>query len=157
MKKYIFKVLAITIIAITISSCSNNNKTSDNSNNENKVASVDSLVNAFSKAWNGKDSKSIESMFSNSIVYLNGGRATIGKDSIMKYLVGRALNDVENLKIIKISEITSNELVLFAGKWSASNKNDSIPLNEGNISVLWKKQSDSTWKMELMHLNSVVK
>jgi ketosteroid isomerase-like protein len=157
MKKQIFKGLVITIMAITISSCSNNNQTAETSSNENKIASVDSLINSFNNAWNVKDSKSIENMFSNSIVYFNGGRATIGKDSIMKYLVGRGLNDVENLKTIKMSEFATNELALFAGKWSATNKNDSISLNEGNISILWKKQSDNSWKMELMHINTLGK
>lgn len=152
-------ILVIVIIGILFSACSGNKEQKITSDKISQNVSVDSLITTFTDLWNQNDSIGLSKTFTNSTLVLIGDGKATGTDSIMKNLVSKQLPRVANLKITKFSEGTSTDFAFYTGSWTIDfTKNETVVGSDvGNITIIWKKQSDNSWKIELLHMNSLPK
>jgi ketosteroid isomerase-like protein len=155
--KFLNKAGIALISVLLFNSCGNQSK--PNVEDQSKTVSVDSLVNSWSNAWNQKDKITLTNMLNNNTVYIFGGRTAIGIDSINKYWLDRNLNEALNIKTTKVSEGANADIAYYAGTWVVDEtRNDSIiGKREGTMSVIWKKQNDKSWKMEVVHFGWINK
>lgn len=150
-------ISVIVIIGLLFSACSGN-KQKTTSETTVKMVSVDSLIALFNVAWNQHDSIAISKMFTNTTLVLTVGVKAIGIDSIMKNL-GKQILRTSNFKTTKIAEGISSDIAYYAGSWTIDIiENNSVVGNaDGNITAIWKIQSDNSWKIELLHMSNTIK
>jgi ketosteroid isomerase-like protein len=108
---------------------------------------VTSLTNDFTTAYNSGDLSKLMKSFANDAIVISCGWRMCGKDSIaggMKYML-------EHSSGIEISECISNisgDIVFLEGLVTLNWKNESYKaVAKGAITLIWKKQSDGSWKI----------
>lgn len=155
--KLLSEIVIVLIIAVLVSSCSNNTPLSSEA--EAKVVLVDSLNTSWNNVWNTKDANAIANMLTENTVVLSGSWKAIGKDSIMKNWVNRQLPRMTNFKTTKLVAEASSDMAFQTGFWTLDIKrNDSIVgTAQGNYTTVWKKQADNSWKIELLHMGDADK
>jgi len=91
----------------------------------------------------------------NSIVFADGWK-TMGKDSVIENFLKINLPINRGFKTSKIMNGSSPGMVYRVGEWSMDFiKSDStIGTNKGVFTLIWKKQTDNKWKVEVLQTGS---
>jgi ketosteroid isomerase-like protein len=121
------------------------------------VVSPDSLVQAWNRAWNEKDTAAIAKSFSENSVVLSGDWMQKGKDSIMQKWVHENLPVSSNLRTTHIADGTSVEMALYSGFYTIDVAPEGCePFTEvGNFTAIWKKYEDRTWKLDMFDVEEI--
>jgi len=153
MKTKQFLYLSFTAVVIFISACTT---PGSNTTAIQSEVSVDSLESAWDSAWNAHDLETLENMISdNSIVFTDGWKA-MGKDSVIEKFLKINLPINRGFKSSKIMDGSSPGMVYRVGEWSMDFiKSDStIGTNKGVFTIIWKKQTDNKWRVEVLQTGS---
>ncbi len=155
MKKYYF--FTVLIIAAFITACSDVKEKKNTNPKEEVFISADSLTDKFIDYWNKYDTVSLSEIFAtNAIVLLNNGNF-VGHDTIINFWVKEQVSKTKNLQNTKVLSETSCNIACYAGnlKLDFVKNNEILDSGEITFSLIWKKQDDNTWKIELLHLATI--
>jgi ketosteroid isomerase-like protein len=119
-----------------------------------QLISADSLTRDWVDAWNQDNPVAIANMFNENSVLIYGAWQVNSRDSIMHKWVNKQMPQIANLQKTRISSGSGSDMAYYSGFWTLDiTRNDSvIGQNERNFSAIWKKQTDQSWKIEMIHL-----
>ncbi len=118
------------------------------------LQNTDSLLQQWTDAWNSQDAAKVMALYADDVhLFMDTiyqGKAVLEKDFVLP-----SVAILRNLKCDKVVEAISGDLACQSGSyyhdWS---RNDSITGNQkGYYSIVWKRQSDKTWKISDFHIN----
>ena len=122
---------------------------------ENKI-STDSLLKAWNKAWNDRDSAAIIAQLTDDAVMLSASKTMNGKPEIANKFVSRFYKSMLNLQAKKVYESAAGDMAVQAGTYTHEIQNaDSTKKNAsdgGGYTFVWKQQADKSWKLRFLEL-----
>lgn len=149
MKKFILMLFGT---AILFSGCG---KKSEQGTVVSTVVSADSLMNRFIETWNSADAGAIVNGLADDVVLVDENGEIVGKADVAKKFVEVQIKATKNLSGKNSQASSSPDLAFCSGTWSlqSAESNDTV-LHMGTHSFGWKKQSDGSWKINLMHIHN---
>lgn len=122
------------------------------------TVSADSLMNSFIETWNSADAGAIVNGLADDVVLVDEKGEIVGKEDVAKKFVEVQIKTTKNLSGKNSQASSSSELAFCSGTWSlqAAGTNDTV-LQTGTHSFGWKKQSDGSWKINLIHIHNTAK
>ncbi|GAB3948122.1 hypothetical protein GCM10028805_21710 [Spirosoma harenae] len=123
------------------------------------TVNIQDLNRQFISAWNDKDSSKIISFLASDVHFLQGNTHFKGKAEVADKWVRETLPTLTDLKTNVVSSGTDTQTAYEAGTFSV----DVLPLDpkdphafgEGNYTLLWKKESDNSWKLSYAQLEDL--
>jgi ketosteroid isomerase-like protein len=143
---HVFSLLAIT--GLFFSSCCS--KTNNHASKANTV-NIDSLENAWNKAWNAHDERSLE----NQVAADCAIGSILGKDSVIANYIRYNVPGTKSLKTVAIRDGNSEGMAYRIGKFEMQFVSDEGKMidEQGTYIIIWKKQEDNTWKVAVLRTN----
>jgi len=149
-KRYISSGVYTLLFALLLSAC---NKPAG------EVANVSDLNNQFISAWNNKDSEKIISLLAEDVHFLQGETHFKGKAEVADKWVKETINTIGDLKTNVVSSGSDNQMAYEAGTFSVDvlpqGPDEPHAFGEGNFMLLWKKNTDNTWKLSYAQLEDL--
>ena len=110
-------------------------------------ALVDSLSTAAATAWGSGEIDKVMSIYADDAVVISGQHIMGGKDSITNGWKN-VVHYAKNFKTYQSVSSVSEEMVFIEGLYTFDwNQGDYSALAKGVAIVVWKKQTDKTWKI----------
>ena len=149
-------ILAFTLVLF---SCSNNKSTGEVNSVviQQKLVSVDSLEDAWDKAWNAQDLNALKNMLAENAVAFENEWMVVGKDSLIEKFVKPNFSVLKNstMKTTKVVDGVSEGMVYRVGQYSFVTKDSAKVRLKGPFTLIWKKQADNNWKVEVLQTGTV--
>jgi ketosteroid isomerase-like protein len=127
-----------------------------NTDDEALVLSTDSLVNLWNQAWDSGNVDEISALFADDALALSDSTAIFGKDSITAQWIKPNAYFIKNLKVEKLIDKVTPEMAFYSGFYDLDvmDSDSLISKESGNVTYIWQKQADNSWKLELVHLGT---
>ena len=140
--------VCVLFVALLITACS-----------PGDAVNVQDLNKQFIGAWNNKDAEKIVSFLAEDVHFLQGNTHFKGKSEVSQKWVRETLPTLTDLKTNVVSSTADAETAYEAGTYSV----DVLPdgpdqphgIGEGNFILLWKKDTDDTWKLSYAQLEGL--
>lgn len=121
------------------------------------AVNVDSLMGLWNQGWNTKDTILLESIIAENGFVMMGNYELAGRDSIMQNWVRQNIPVVANLQTTSRVITVAGDAAWYTGYYTLDVVIDGEKTGseEGNLTFVWRKQADASWKLEVMHMGSL--
>jgi len=143
----LLSTFALILITVT---CNAQNQSKDK-------AQADALVAIWNTGFNSDNPKNIENILTSNVTMIGGQDYCQGRDSVMSQFVMKRMPVVSDLNAMNEYFSVSKDMIYTAGKYSlkVARKDGSIATAIGNFTFAWTRQTDNTFKIDFMHLESI--
>ena len=144
--------LALLTISIMLIACIN--KTG---NTPQVAVNIDSLEAQWDKAWNTQDVQALKNILADSAVVFENEFMVTGRDSLMEKFVKPNFKGLKNMVMTttKVVDGMSEGMVFRVGEYVFKTKDSAKTDHKGPFTLIWKKQADKTWKVEVMQTGTI--
>ena len=149
--KHLLTPLAISILLFA---CTNKNT---NTTSAQKAVSVDSLEKAWDDAFNAHDFEKFTNMIADDAIVFENEWMAMGKDSVIAKFVKPHFSHPSTyvMKTTKVTDGVSEGMVYRVGEYSDVKKDSAVTFNKGSYTLIWKKQADNNWRVEVLQTGTI--
>ena len=122
-------------------------------------ALADSLVNLWNVNFDSDIPKNVENIITENVSMISGDYHTLGKSNIMNDFVIMRMPIIRSLNAVTEYYHVTDDMIYTSGKYTLEVKRDETlwEVAEGNFTFVWVKQTDNSFKIDNMHIESVKK
>lgn len=119
--------------------------------------SVDSLEKLWDDAWNERNLEALTGMLADNSIVFEDGWMVMGKDSLVENLLKPRFSKPKTmvLKTTKVVDGVTDDMVFRVGNYEFVTIDSAKLVAKGPFTIIWKKQSDSKWKIEVLQTGTI--
>lgn len=120
---------------------------------------ADSLVNEWNTRFNSDKPELVKEILTKNVVEISGNVVNNSLDSVMANFVTKRMPIISELNALNEFYSVTDDMIFTAGRYTLKvNKSDgSSFIAGGNYTLVWIKQRDEKFRIQLIHIESVAR
>lgn len=120
---------------------------------------ADSLVNEWNTRFNSDKPELVKEILTKNVVEISGNVVNNSRDSVMANFVTERMSIISELNALNEFYSVTDYMISTAGRYTLKvNKSDgSSFIAGGNYTLVWIKQRDEKFRIQLIHIESVAR